>query len=84
MELWALQSIAEGTASLAELEKKHPILGRNLKNFVATVDRCCRDAYERVAASLDDVLTLPSIPSDKSEGGCPSEAARCVQQRMVA
>jgi hypothetical protein len=64
MELWALQTIAEGTVSLAELERNHPILGRNFKGFVSTINRCCRDAYQRFSSCLDDVLTLPNAPSD--------------------
>src|SRR5215470_2292436 len=58
MQLEALQTIVEGTVSLAELEKAHPILGRNFKNFVTTVNRCCQDAYERFSICLNDVLTL--------------------------
>jgi hypothetical protein len=68
VELYALQRIAEGTASLAALEQEHPILGRNLKDFVTTVNRCCRDAYERFATCLDDVLTLPAEPSEAAKG----------------
>jgi len=67
MELWALQNIAEGTASLAELEQQHPILGRNFKHFVTTVNRCCRDAYERFSICLDDVLVLPNQPSEAAK-----------------
>lgn len=63
MELWALQQLADGTASLAELEKKHPVLGGNLKHFVTTINRCCHDAYSRFSACLDDVLTLPINPT---------------------
>jgi hypothetical protein len=66
MELWALQGIADGTVSLAELESQHPILGRNLKDFVTTVNRCCRDAYQRFSTCLDEVLTLP-IQATKPE-----------------
>src|SRR5471030_2105494 len=66
MELWALQNIADGTFSLAELERQHPILGRNLKDFVTTVNRCCRDAYQRFSICLDDVLTL-SIEATETE-----------------
>lgn len=65
MELWALQSIATGTVSLAELEEKHPILGRNFKDFVTTINRCCRDAYQRFSTCLDDVLTLPLDASEQ-------------------
>lgn len=67
MELWALQSIADGTVSLAELEAEHPVLGRNLKDFISTINRCCRDAYERFSSCLDDVLTLPNKSSDASK-----------------
>jgi hypothetical protein len=66
MELWALQTIAEATVSLAELEQKHPVLGRQLKDFVSTINRCCRAAYERFSTYLDEVLTLPSAPSEKA------------------
>jgi hypothetical protein len=64
MELHALQGIADGTVSLAELERQHPIIGRNFNDFVTTVNRCCRDAYERFSSCLDDVLTLPIEASE--------------------
>lgn len=67
MELYALQNIAEGTVSLEELERENPILGRNLKHFVETVNGCCRKAYDRLSSRLDDVLTLPAEPSEKAK-----------------
>jgi hypothetical protein len=67
MELWALQSIADGTVSLAELEREHPTMGGNFKKFVDTINRCCRDAYNRFSTCLDDVLTLPIEPDEKSK-----------------
>lgn len=67
MDLSALQYIADGTVSLAELERKNPVLGRNFKDFVVTINRCCRDAYERFSTCLDDVLTLPSKPSEAAK-----------------
>jgi hypothetical protein len=68
MELQALQFIADGTVSLAELEQQHPILGRNLKDFVTTINRCCRDAYQRFSTCLDDVLILPIQPTTAEKG----------------
>lgn len=64
MELRALQSIAAGIESLAELERRHPVLGANLEAFVETVNDCCREAYQRFSTCLDDVLTLPSNASE--------------------
>jgi hypothetical protein len=63
MQLWALQSIAQGIKSLAELEALHPVLGAELKTFVLTINRCCRDAYLRFSRYLDDVITLPTTAS---------------------
>jgi hypothetical protein len=58
MELWALQVIADGTVSLAELEQQDPILGRNFKDFVTTINPCCPHAYERFSTWLEEILTL--------------------------
>src|SRR5262245_25742651 len=66
MKLQALQNIADGIVSLAELERKHPVLGRNFKDFVDTINHCCRKAYKRLSTCLDDVLKLPSNPSDRA------------------
>lgn len=63
MELWALQTIANGAASLGEIERGHPDVGKKLKGFVLTLNRCCRDAYERLSSALDSVLTLPEQPN---------------------
>ena len=62
--LWALQVIADGTVSLAELEQQDPILGRNFKDFITTINRCCPHAYERFSVCLEELLTLPSEPSE--------------------
>jgi internalin A len=64
MELRYLQFIADGTDSLAELERANPVLGERLKDFVNTIDSCCREAYERFSVALGDVLTLSSNPSE--------------------
>jgi hypothetical protein len=73
MELRALQAIAEGTESLAVLEGEHPILGKQFKDFVTTVDNCCRKAYERFSTSLDDVLTLsPKASKEEKLKFCKS------------
>lgn len=63
MELFALQSIAAGITSLAELERTDPVLGAKLNEFVARVNDACRTAYDRFSRHLDDVLTLPSNPT---------------------
>jgi len=63
VELWALQNIADGTASLAELERQNPLIGKKFKYFVETINRCCREAYERFSICLDDVLTMSRRPS---------------------
>ena len=68
MELWALHTIVEGTVSLSELEREHPILGQRLKDFVERVNRCCRDAYHRFSTCIDDVLTLSSRPIAAASG----------------
>jgi hypothetical protein len=66
MQLEVLQQIAKGIKSLAELEALHPVLGAELKSFVETINRCCRDAYLRFGGYLNDVTKLPTTAS-KSE-----------------
>jgi len=58
MYLRTLQTIVEGTDSLAELERENPVIGAQLKDFVTRLNDDCRRAYERLSACLDAVLTL--------------------------
>lgn len=39
-------------------------MGANLKGFVETINRCCRNAYQQFSRYLDDVLTLPVDPDE--------------------
>jgi hypothetical protein len=64
--LTTLQHIADGTDSLAEVERQNPIIGAQLRDFVVRLNNDCRTAYERLSACLDSVLTL-SKDSSKEE-----------------
>ena len=63
MELHTLQDIAEGVASLSELERSHPVLGRRMRDFVGTIESCCNEGYNRFSSSLNSVLTLSDRPT---------------------
>jgi hypothetical protein len=64
MELRALEAIARGVETLADLERENPRLGGDLARFVKTVRDCCDEAYGNLSQKLQLVRNLPDNPSD--------------------
>ena len=65
MELFALQGIVEGADSLAQIEKEHPVIGKQFKGFIVEIQSCCEEAYGRLSDTLDMVRQISDKPSDK-------------------
>jgi hypothetical protein len=65
MELVNLRTIVEGLDSLAEIEKEHPKLGRQLLDFTTRVSDCCERAYDRLSEALATVRGLSSRPTQQ-------------------
>lgn len=63
MELYALQRIVDGADSLAQIENEHPVLGKQLKSFIAEVQSCCEQAYGRLSTTLGTVRQIADKPS---------------------
>ena len=64
MELRALETIARGVKTLADLEKENPRLGGDLARFVRTVRDCCDEAYGNLSQKLQLVRNLPENPNN--------------------
>ena len=60
MELRNLHVIVEGLESLSAIEREHPVLGKQLFDFVDSVGGCCEKAYDRLSKALSNVRTLSS------------------------
>jgi hypothetical protein len=65
MELHNLHTIVDGLESLSAIEKEHPVLGKQLFNFVTEVSECCDLAYNRLSRALGNVRNLSSQSTKK-------------------
>jgi hypothetical protein len=68
MELLTLRALVKGVNSLSEIEKEHPLIGKQFKNFLAELQRCCEDAYGRLSQTLGVVRQVSDKPSDREIG----------------
>src|SRR5690348_15240811 len=68
MQLETLRGIVEGVDSLAQLEKEHPVLGKQFKEFIAEIQSCCDDAYGRLSQTLGAIRQIPDKPSSQEIG----------------
>ncbi|MEX6690034.1 hypothetical protein QTN47_21170 [Danxiaibacter flavus] len=65
MELYNLHTIVDGLESLAAIEKEHPVIGKQLFDFVNEVNSCCEMAYNRLSQALGNVRNLSSQSTKK-------------------
>lgn len=65
MELHNLHTIVDGLESLSAIEKEHPVLGKQLFDFVNEVSGSCELAYDRLSQALGKVRNLSSQSTKK-------------------
>jgi hypothetical protein len=66
MNFGTLSGIIREVDTLAELEAKHPVLGRDLGDFLTRLKTACEKAYEHFLENIQPLTTLDAPPVGQS------------------